>query len=61
MKRLIEEITNPILRGVIVVLVYIAITILLIPAIPYAIVRGVCNLDYYRDWFDFMKSLFIKL
>ena len=56
MKKLNEKISNPIIRGIIVILWYIAIIILLIPAIPYAIVRGVCNLDYYEDWFDFMNS-----
>ena len=37
-------------------LIYIASVILLIPAIPYAIARGVCNLDYYEEWFDFIDS-----
>ena len=56
MKKLNEKISNPIIRSIIVILWYIAIIILLIPAIPYAIVRGVCNLDYYEDWFDFINS-----
>ena len=56
MNKLNEKISNPIIRGIIVILWYIAIIILLIPAIPYAIVRGVCNLDYYEDWFDFINS-----
>ncbi len=36
-------------------LMCIAFVILLIPAIPYAIVRGVCNLDYYEEWFEFIN------
>ena len=56
MKKLNEKISNPIVRGIVLILFYIIIIILLIPAIPYAIVRGVCNLDYYEDWFDFMSS-----
>lgn len=47
-------INNMIVRVIISILYYIAITIISITAIPYAIVRGVCNLDYYEDWFDFI-------
>lgn len=43
-------------RGVILIILYIAVIILIIPAIPYAIVKGVCNLDYYEDWFDFINK-----
>lgn len=56
MKKLNEKISNPIIRGIIVILWYIAIIILLIPAIPYAIVKGVCNLDYYEDWVEFINN-----
>ena len=56
MNKLNEKISNPIIRGIIVILWYIAIIILLIPAIPYAIVKGACNLDYYEDWVDFINS-----
>ena len=56
MKKLNEQISNPIIRGIIVILWYIAIIILLIPAIPYAIVKGVCNLDYYEDWVEFINN-----
>ena len=52
----IKAIRNPIIKGTVAMLMYIAFVILLIPAIPYAIVRGVCNLDYYEDWFDFMNG-----
>lgn len=51
-----KKISNPIIRGIIVILWYIAIIILLIPAIPYAIVKGVCNLDYYEDWVEFVND-----
>lgn len=57
MKNLIEKASNPIIRLIVVILWYTAIAILSITAIPYAIVKGVCNLDYYEDWFDFMNSL----
>ena len=43
-----------IIRAIVLILCYIAITIISITAIPYAIVRGACNLDYYEDWFDFI-------
>ena len=56
MKKLNEKISNPIIRGIVLILFYIIIIILLIPAIPYAIVKGVCNLDYYEDWFDFINK-----
>ena len=32
------------------------VTIVLVTAVPYAIVKGVCNLDYYEDWYDFIKD-----
>ena len=57
MKNLIEKASNPIIRLIVVILWYIAIAILCITAIPYAIVKGVCNLDYYEDWFDFINGL----
>ena len=56
MTNLSEKISNPIVRGIVLILLYIGVTIVLIPAIPYAIVKGVCNLDYYDDWFDFMMD-----
>lgn len=43
-----------IIRAIALILCYIAITIISVTAIPYAIVRGACNLDYYEDWFDFI-------
>ena len=56
MTNLSEKISNPIVRGIVLILLYIGVTIVLIPDIPYAIVKGVCNLDYYEDWFDFMRD-----
>lgn len=67
MKRLIEKISNPIVKNIIAILYFIVTVIitiltcivfiiLLIPAIPYAIVRGVCNLKYYKDWFNLMNK-----
>lgn len=57
MKNLIEKANNPIIRLIVVILWYTAIAILSITAIPYAIVKGMCNLDYYEDWFGFMNGL----
>ena len=49
-----KKISNPIVRGI--VLIYIGVTIVLVTAVPYAIVKGVCNLDYYEDWYDFIRD-----
>ena len=51
-----KKISNPIVRGIVLILLYIGVTIVLITAVPYAIVKGVCNLDYYEDWYDFIKD-----
>ena len=56
MMNLSKKISNPIVRGIVLILLYIGVTIILIPAVPYAIVKGVCNLDYYEDWYDFIKD-----
>ena len=56
MTNLSEKISNPIVRGIVLILLYIVVTIVLIPAVPYAIVKGVCNLDYYEDWYDFIRD-----
>ena len=56
MNRLNVKISNPIVRGVTLIIWYIGTVILLIPAIPYAIVRGMCNLDYYGEWLDFINK-----
>lgn len=36
----------------ILTLVYIIIVIGFITAIPYAVIKGLFNMDYYEDWFD---------
>ena len=69
MKRLDKIISNPIVENIIAILYFIVTVIitiltcivfiiLLIPAIPYAIVRGVCNLKYYKDWFNLMNKTY---
>ena len=69
MKKLIEKISNPIVKNIIAILYFIVTVIitiltcivfiiLLIPAIPYAIIRGICNLKYYKDWFNLMNKTY---
>ena len=36
----------------ILTLVYIIMVIGFITAIPYALIKGLFNMDYYEDWFD---------
>ena len=52
----LKQIENPIARVIFFILFYIAMILLIITAIPYAIVKGVCNLDYYEEWFDFLNK-----
>ena len=56
MMYLSKKISNAIVRGIVLILLYIGVTIVLVTAVPYAIVKGVCNLDYYEDWYDFIKD-----
>ena len=56
MMNLSKKISNPIVRGIVLILLYIGVTIVLVTAVPYAIVKGVCNLDYYEDWYYFIKD-----
>ena len=56
MMNLSKKISNPIVRGIVLILLYIGVTIVLVTAVPYAIVKGVCNLDYDEDWYDFIKD-----
>lgn len=56
MMNLSKKISNPIVRGIVLILLYIGVTIVLVTAVPYAIVKGVCNLDYYEDWYNFMRD-----
>ena len=51
-----KKISNPIVRGIVLILLYIGLTIVLITAVHYAIVKGVCNLDYYEDRYDFIRD-----
>ena len=51
-----KKISNPIVRGIVLILLYIGVTIILVTAVPCAIVKGVCNLDYYEDWYDFIRD-----
>ena len=57
MKKLNEKISNPIIRGIVLIILYILTSILVIPAIPYAIIRGMFNLKYYDEWFEFVYNL----
>lgn len=51
-----EKIHNPIMIAIVTIVIYICSVIVLIPAIPYAMIKGACNLDYYEEWFDFIDS-----
>lgn len=48
--------SNSMVGIIVLILYYTAITIMCITAIPYAIIRGVSNLDYYEDWWDFIMQ-----
>lgn len=53
MNKNISKITSiMIIRAIIALLCCIIITILTITAIPYAIIKGISNLDYYEEWDD---------
>ena len=60
MKNSNGTISNSIIYAIIVILKYTAVTILSITAIPYVIVKGICNSDYYEDWFDSINNM-VKL
>ena len=51
------NVKNPIARVVLITLSYISVVIILVPAITYAIVRRVCNLEYYEKWYKFIANL----
>lgn len=53
-KNIGKIINNMIVRAIIALLCCIIITILTITAIPYAIIKGISNLDYYEEWSDFI-------
>lgn len=48
-KNIGKIISNMIVRVIIALLCCIIITILTITAIPYAIIKGISNLDYYEE------------
>ena len=50
------NVKNPIARVVLITLSYISIVIILVPAIPYAMVKGLVNTEYYEDWLDFISK-----
>ena len=52
----LKQIKNPIARAIFFILFYAILLLLVVPAIPYAIVKGLCNLDYYEEWIDFIKE-----
>ena len=53
-KNISKIINNTIIRAIILIIYYIVIIAINIPAIPYAIVKGICNTDYYKEWNDFV-------
>lgn len=53
-KNIDKIINNVIVRAIILILYYIVIIAINILAIPYAIVKGICNTDYYEEWNDFI-------
>ena len=61
------NVKNPIARVILTTLSYISITIILIlvipfivimliSAIPYAMIKGLVNTDYYEDWVNFINK-----
>lgn len=50
------NVKNPIARVVLITLSYISAVIVLVPAIPYAMVKGLVNTEYYEEWFDFIEK-----
>lgn len=50
------NVKNPIARVVLITLSYISVVIILVPAIPYAMVKGVVNTEYYEEWLDFINK-----
>lgn len=50
------NVKNPIARVVLITLSYISIVIILVPAIPYAMVKGLVNTEYYEEWLDFINK-----
>lgn len=60
-KNIDKIINNRIVRAIVLILCFMAIIVINIPAIPYAIVKGICNTDYYEEWNDFvLKYISLK-
>lgn len=51
-----KRIKNPIARVVLITLSYISVVIILVHAIPYAMVKGLVNTEYYEEWLDFINK-----
>ena len=49
-----EKIHNPIIIAIVTILIYICSVIVLIPAIPYAMIKGAVTTEYYEEWLDFI-------
>ena len=50
------NVKNPIARVVLITLTYISAVIVLVPAIPYAMGKGLVNTEYYEEWLDFIEK-----
>ena len=50
------NVKNPIARVVLITLSCISVVIILVPAIPYAMVKGLVNTEYYEEWLDFINK-----
>ena len=50
------NVKNPIARVVLITLSYISVVIIIVPAIPYAMVKGLVNTEYYEEWLDFINK-----
>lgn len=44
----------PMLRCIKVVMYCLVVLIVVISAIPYALVKGLVNTEYYQEWADFL-------
>ena len=50
------NVNNPIARLVLITLSYIYVVIMLVPIIPYAMINGLVNIEYYEEWLDFIDK-----
>lgn len=56
MKEIKVNVKNPIARLVLITLTYISVVIIIVPIIPYAMVKGLVNTKYYEEWLDFINK-----